>query len=292
MINKDLQKVITLIIIGGTSFWILDTAIDTFVFQEEENFWDGLLFDISLFEIYIRSIVWILFITIGAIFYKMLETTKKSEKEKINHTKNIMRGVSHDLRNSLSSINNAVYLLKDASGEKKEKMLDIIKRSVNSADTLLRNLTEFDKEITLNLEKTDINSLIKESLADLVIPDNIEENVAKNDVIQVNLDKEKIKRVFMNLFLNAIQAMPNGGKLTVTSTIKDNITEIVIQDTGVGISKNNLKKMFTPYFSTKNSGIGLGLTNTKRIIEAHKGTINIESKIGKGTTITINIPLK
>ena len=107
----------------------------------------------------------------------------------------------------------------------------------------------------------------------------------------IKVDVEKIKRVFINLIKNAIDAMPSGGKLEIKSREKDGDLEIVFIDTGTGISKDFLEKIWTPFFTTKAKGMGLGLPICKRIIEAHGGKISVDSTPGKGTTFTITIPV-
>lgn len=213
------------------------------------------------------------------------------EQEKIETLKNVTAGISHDLRNLLSTINSASYILKSLSGAKEKKALNIIDKSVSAMDTMLRNFTEFEKEITLTLKKTDINNVIKETLELVTIPDNIQVITKYDNKINLNLDKNKIIRSLMNILQNSVQAMADGGKLEVTTQRNNIYYAIVIKDTGLGISSKDMKKMFTPFFSTKEGGIGLGLLNTKRIIESHKGTIKIESIKDKGTTITIKLPL-
>ena len=101
-----------------------------------------------------------------------------------------------------------------------------------------------------------------------------------------------IERVFVNLLLNAVQAMPNGGELTVKSERQGKNVLIHFQDTGVGILKENLPRLFDPLFTTKAKGQGLGLAVCKRLVDAHEGSISVESTIGKGSTFTVKLPLE
>ena len=96
----------------------------------------------------------------------------------------------------------------------------------------------------------------------------------------------------MNTILNAVQAMPEGGKLTITAGRRDNFLEVKVTDTGVGIPEETLGKIFDPLFTTKAKGIGLGLAVCKSVIDRHQGHIEVESEVGKGTTFTIKLPLK
>jgi two-component system sensor histidine kinase AtoS len=104
------------------------------------------------------------------------------------------------------------------------------------------------------------------------------------------VDKRQLERVFLNLVKNAVQAMPNGGKLMVTTKETKDFVEIALADTGVGIPEESMSKLFTPLFTTKAKGIGMGLAICKKIVEEHEGTIDFKSKVGEGTTFTIKLP--
>jgi len=111
--------------------------------------------------------------------------------------------------------------------------------------------------------------------------------------IKVPMDTDKISQVLLNLYLNAIQAMENGGTLLVkTGFTKKGCLKIEISDNGIGIGKKDLPNIFEPYFSTKSVGTGLGLAIVHNIVRAHKGEIKVESRMGKGTTITLLLPVK
>jgi len=134
--------------------------------------------------------------------------------------------------------------------------------------------------------------MIEKSLTASKIPENIKvkRNFAEKAIATV--DGKQLERVFLNLTKNAVQAMPNGGKLTIaTNETKDHI-EIEFTDTGAGISEENMSKLFEPLFTTKAKGIGMGLAICKKIVEEHGGTIEVKSKVGQGTTFTIKLPKK
>ena len=117
------------------------------------------------------------------------------------------------------------------------------------------------------------------------------------DVPSIMLDSDKLKQVLMNLILNAIQSMPNGGKLTIATKFfveqgqKDSKILIEVSDTGVGIPPENLSRLFVPFFTTKDEGTGLGLTNARRIIQQHGGDIEVRSKVEFGTTVIVSLPV-
>ena len=125
---------------------------------------------------------------------------------------------------------------------------------------------------------------------------------AENDGIKIHrqcrelpklyLDTGLIKTCIFNVILNAFQAMPSGGELTVSTKASDSIASIIIEDSGIGVSKENLPKLFDLFFSTKSTGLGLGLAMTKRIVEEHGGKVDFQSIEGKGSTVTISLPMK
>jgi two-component system sensor histidine kinase HydH len=109
---------------------------------------------------------------------------------------------------------------------------------------------------------------------------------------QLNVDESKMVRVFVNLIKNAIEAMPEGGTLEAKSKQKDGCTIIEFSDTGKGISQDAIPKLFTPLFTTKAQGMGFGLSISKRIVEAHGGSISVMSELGKGTTFKLTCPVE
>jgi two-component system sporulation sensor kinase A len=207
--------------------------------------------------------------------------------------------VAHDLRNPLTSIRNANYYIKNtcphhAKPECKAalEMFDIIEQGTLFANNIINDLLDFAAKRPLQKEKQDINKIVDSSITISNIPENIkiERNFAKKAIATV--DEKQLQRVFLNLTRNAVQAMPNGGKLTIkTSETKDH-AEIEFRDTGIGIADENMTKLFTPLFTTKAKGIGMGLAICKKIVEEHDGTIDFESKVGQGTTFTIKLPKK
>ena len=151
-------------------------------------------------------------------------------------------------------------------------------------------MLNFATKRPLQKERRDVNRLIEESLTESNIPENIkvETNFVQKAVISV--DEKQLERIFLNLITNAAQAMPDGGKLAVTTNQTKDHIEIAFADTGVGIPEENMGKLFQPLFSTKAKGIGMGLAICKRIVEQHGGSIELKSKVGQGTTVTIKLP--
>ncbi len=204
--------------------------------------------------------------------------------------------VGHDLRNPLTGISGATYYLKTKLSpkmdEKTKEMLELIENDVEHANEIIKDLMEYSKEIRLELTETTPKLIVKETLSMVEIPDYVQVLDSTQDEPKVKIDFEKMKRVFANLIKNAVDAMPNGGKLTITSKESDGNVEITFADTGIGMTKEVMEKIWTPFFTTKAKGMGLGLPICKRIIEAHGGNISVESTVGKGTTFTLVIPIR
>jgi signal transduction histidine kinase len=133
---------------------------------------------------------------------------------------------------------------------------------------------------------------VKEAITTIKIPENIKiSNQAKTEP-WIKVDIRKMQRVFINIIKNAADAMPNGGKLTIETNTSKHSLQIAFTDTGLGMSKEIQKKLWSPFFTTKAKGMGLGLAICKRIVEAHKGKISLKSNVGKGTKFMIIVPLE
>jgi PAS domain S-box-containing protein len=203
--------------------------------------------------------------------------------------------IGHDLRNPLTSIQGAIYYLKRKCTEKMdpecEEMLVTIEKSVQYANKIVRDLTDYSGDIKLEPAPTTPKQLLANALALTPPPANVNLTDLTDDS-QLVVDASQMYRVFINIIKNAFDAMPNGGTLTITSTPKDDEVEISFQDTGVGMSEETLNRIWTLLFTTKAKGMGFGLPICKRIVEAHGGKINATSTQNKGTTITLTLPTK
>jgi signal transduction histidine kinase len=171
-----------------------------------------------------------------------------------------------------------------------EEMLNVLEKAVKYANKIVQDLLDFSKEIHLTKTCINLKRLVEEALKEVEIPENVKVRV-QVDEVNFHVDPEQIKRVFANIARNAVEAMPKGGELKIHSTKNDKNMTIKFEDTGVGMSKKDLKRIFEPLFTTKPRGVGLGLKICKRIIEAHKGKIEVESMKGKGSTFKVTLPL-
>jgi PAS domain S-box-containing protein len=203
--------------------------------------------------------------------------------------------VGHDLRNPLSGIKNSAYFLKkkgpDISPAQAKEMLDIIDKCVDYSNKIVNDLLDYSREIHLELQECSPRQMVLESLDMIQVPENVKivNNLLHKQTLKA--DPDKLKRVFINLIRNAIDAMPDGGKLTICGKVKGDY-EISFEDTGTGIKEEVLPKLFSPLFTTKAKGMGFGLAICKRIVEAHGGSITVKTVKNQGTTFTIALPIE
>lgn len=217
--------------------------------------------------------------------------------EKFASTGRIARTIAHEVRNPLTNINLAIEQLKEDIGSHKEELnllVDIVTRNSARINQLVTDLLNSTKFAELNFERLSINELLDQALemaADRIELDNI--TVVKeygNDICDVEVDGEKIKIAFLNIIINAIEAMEAGkGVLTIRTAVEDGMCITYISDNGHGMDEEALQRLFEPYFTKKAKGNGLGMTNTQNIILNHKGSIRVESALGNGTTFIIEL---
>ena len=204
--------------------------------------------------------------------------------------------VGHDLRNPLTSIAGATYYVKkrltQQSDSKIEEMLELVEKNITYSNKIINDLLDYSREIKLDLTETTPATVVKEALALVTVPENIYvENLAENERV-MKADTSKMKRCFVNVIKNAVDAMPNGGKLTIASKRTGGNVMFTFSDTGIGMSKNTITNLWTPLFTTKAKGMGFGLPICKRLVEAHGGAITATSTLKKGTTFTIAMPIE
>ena len=194
----------------------------------------------------------------------------------------------HDLRGPLRNISMAAHILRQNPDD--ADMFRIIESNLKHADNILDNW----KELTLRGEITrlriNMRALVEEVLRTMMIPDNVETEIDVPDDLVYLLDMRGTARILTNLFMNSMDAMPQGGKIGITAYGDDGGLVIEVSDTGVGIPDEHRDKIFTPFFTTKATGVGLGLAYIKETVEAHGGTVRYTATPGEGTTFTIRIP--
>jgi len=204
--------------------------------------------------------------------------------------------VGHDLRNPLTGISGAAYYLKkrldDKLNNKERDMFETIDKAIVYSNKIINDLLEYSREIRLDLSETEPKSLLKDALSMIDVPVKVQVLDLTKEEPWVKVDKEKLRRVFVNIVKNAFDAMPEGGTLTVKSEKNGENIAFTFSDTGTGMSEEVVKKLWSPLFTTKAKGMGFGLPICKRIVEAHGGRILVESVAGKGSTFKVTLPVE
>ncbi len=204
--------------------------------------------------------------------------------------------VGHDLRNPLTGIAGATYYLKTKLASKEDKkvleMLKLIENNIKYSDKIIGDLLEYSREIRLEATENTPESMVKEALLAIQVPKKITIVNRVKSKPKLNVDKGKMRRVFINIIKNAFDAMPKGGTLTIESKAAGRSVAFDFSDTGSGMSKETLGRIWSPLFTTKAKGMGFGLPICRRLVEAHGGKINVESQIGKGTKFTVTVPVE
>jgi signal transduction histidine kinase len=223
-----------------------------------------------------------------------LELIELRNIEKFAVTGRISRTIAHEVRNPLTNINLATEQLKAEIpvSEDINLLFEMISRNSNRINQLISDLLNSTRTSELNFEKASVNDLLDSSLELALDRVKLKQiKVIKNyeaDVCQILVDQEKIKIAFLNIIVNAIEAMDENGTLHISTQTKNGRCVAVITDNGKGMNKTDVGRLFEPYFTTKEKGAGLGLTNTQNIILGHAANISAESKPGSGTTFTIS----
>jgi len=222
------------------------------------------------------------------------KTRKLRQVERMGTIGELAAMVGHDLRNPLQGIAGATYYLKKMAsaklGEKELDMLTSIDRAMEFCNKIINDLLDYSGEIMLDPIETDPKTLLKETLSLIKVPAGVKVVDETQPEPKMRIDKPKMQRVFVNIIKNAFDAMPRGGVLTFRSEQKEHGVSLSFSDTGAGMSRETLQKLWTPLFTTKAKGMGFGLSICKRIVEAHGGKIFVESTMGKGTAFFIVLP--
>jgi len=229
---------------------------------------------------------------ITAEVYRLQEDIHR--KEKLTAMGELAAGVAHEVRNPLNAISMSVQRLGKSlelePASKEQKMISTIRNEINRIGEIIQQFLSFARPSKINKTKSNLNQIVKEALEIYhakFIESAIVTDIEFGEIPDMMLDGEKIKQVIINLFENAIHAMQSGGKLSVKLEKTSSEILLKIRDTGIGISQENIEKIFNLYFTTKPEGNGLGLPQVYQIISNHNGRIDVKSEIDKFTEFTI-----
>ncbi|NIM02938.1 GAF domain-containing protein [bacterium] len=241
---------------------------------------------------------------------KLYEEMREIEKnlhraDKLTALGTLASSIAHEIRNPLVSIKTFTQLAprKFNSQDFLDKFQTIVPEELQRMETILNQLLNFSRPSQPEFYSVSVEEVI-DSILSLMNTELSRSNIEviklyDKDVPQIRADGEQLRQVFMNIIMNAIQAMPEGGELKIITGLEQEFVDtntsafvaIRFEDTGCGIAEENLYNLFNPFFTTKNGGSGLGLSISRRIIKEHNGDINVESRQGEGTTFTVKLPL-
>ena len=233
------------------------------------------------------------------------KTAELKQAERLAAIGQMAAMVGHDLRSPLQAILNTIYLekkqvdslegcLAPSEGPKAQQLhdgLDKIDEHVAYMSSMVTDLLDFARTPNPKITHTSTEQLINDALRRVAAPANVAiEKKLDPSLPALDVDPFLMQRALTNIIGNAVQAMPEGGTLSITTKKKGQSASISVADTGMGIPPENIRKLFEPLFTTKSRGVGLGLAIVKSMIEAHGGTITVESDVGRGSTFCVALP--
>lgn len=224
----------------------------------------------------------------------VMEEMRKKIVERDQELQVMLRGIAHEVRNPLGGIELFSGILSEqVKDDKSKQAVAKIQKEVMNLKNLVDDFLNFAKKPSLQIENIsfpDFFDEIRMYFSEAFKNGTIDFQTSSQGLENFRADMYHMERVFLNLINNAIQAMPNGGKIEITGSLEDQQVKISIQDHGHGIDDEHLSKIFDPFYTTREYGNGLGLSFVQKIIQAHGGTITVESELYKGTKMTITLP--
>jgi signal transduction histidine kinase len=217
------------------------------------------------------------------------------QAEKLTSLGELSAGIVHEVRNPLGAIRGAVEILEGGieNDSLRREFADLAKKEIERLDKLVGEFLRFARPATLSVELNDLNKIV-ESVVSLIENQAIAQSVLieknlQSDLSKVLVDSEQIKQVLLNIAINSLQAMPDGGKLTFRTFQRDRFLIVEVEDNGIGINEKIAGRIFDPFFTTKEKGVGLGLSVAHKIVSQHKGSLSGENRNGK-TVFSLCLP--
>ncbi|MFZ5949841.1 MAG: two-component system sensor histidine kinase NtrB, partial [Candidatus Rifleibacteriota bacterium] len=238
-------------------------------------------------------------LTLSNITQRKIIEQQLYHADKLSSIGQLSASVAHEIKNPLASIKTLGQLLQEETGkdDTRREYIDVIVSEVNRLNGVVEQLLKYAKPEGSSFRQQSFSDVIKPVLA--LVNHEAERNrvILKaefDENLQVYVDAEKIKQVFLNLIFNGMQAMGNGGTISIRAVkeIDSPWTAFAVEDSGAGMPEEVCRKVFEPFFTTKQRGTGLGLAIVKKIIDLHGGKIEVKSEAGKGTTFTFYLPSK
>lgn len=241
----------------------------------------------------------ILFVSEGTGVIILLKDSFSERDIRMRELGEVASLLTHEIRNPLGGIKGFASLLQRDLKDYPElqMMAGHIVKGADNLNRLITNVLNYARPLKLHLEETDLVALLNDVVKNVQVDPNLAANInikveSEIDPFKIAADPKVLRSALFNLVMNAIQAMPDGGTLTVALSKEPCFAVIKIIDTGIGIPPENMQKIFTPFFTTKPDGNGFGVVEVKKAIQAHKGSIGVESEVSKGTTFTVKLPLE
>jgi signal transduction histidine kinase len=218
--------------------------------------------------------------------------------EKLEILGRLAATIAHDVRNPLGTVNTSIFAIRTAlernQPERIEKALTLAERNIKRCDTILAEFLNITQRVELRKRAVNIDTWIKNIIGGLTLPQNLEFVTVLNCDLIFSMDPEQLGRAVINVVTNALEALKDATspvkKITLETFTDTDSIFILVSDTGAGIPDEIFARVCEPLFSARRFGMGLGLTVTKEIVERHGGTIDLQTKTGSGTKVTLKIP--
>lgn len=222
---------------------------------------------------------------------------KLSRAEKLSSIGEMTAGISHEIRNPLGIIKSSADLLKTKMSkiDPSNNIPDIIIEEANRLNNIITDFLNFARPKNLNLTSCHINDIIDKNLSFLSLQTEenglVVEKICDEDLPEIMADPDMLYQAFLNIFINAMQAMPKGGNIFIHIKSKNNHIKVIVEDEGGGIPENLKKKIWDPFFTTKEEGTGLGLGIVRNIVESHGGSVKLSNRTAGGAKVTVDLPV-